>query len=93
MGDSFPGLLDSDEDLQRMYSLLSRIPDGLEPLQKKFADHVERIGLAAISKLVGELDSSTELLDPKVYVDSLLEIHQKYSENCDEEFQRRCKVR
>jgi len=80
MGDSFPGLLDSDEDLQRMYSLLSRIPDGLEPLQKKFADHVEKIGLTAISKLVGELDSSTELLDPKVYVDALLEIHQKYSE-------------
>jgi cullin 1 len=80
MEESFPGLLDSDEDLQRMYSLLYRIPEGLEHLPKRFADHVEKIGLAAILKLVGELGSSTELLDPKVYVDALLEIQQKYSE-------------
>ena len=80
MCDSFPELLDSDEDHQRMYSLLSQIPEGLEPLQKKFADHVEKIGLATISKVVGELGSNTKSLDPKVYVDALLEIHQKYSE-------------
>ena len=80
MWDGFPGLLDSDEDLQRMYSLLSLIPEGLEPLEKKFADHVEKLGLSAISKLVGEPGSSTELLEPKVYVDALLEIHHKYSE-------------
>ena len=27
---------DADEDLQRMYALLARIPDGLEPLRRKF---------------------------------------------------------
>jgi cullin 1 len=88
MWDSFQGLLDSDrdEDLQRMYSLLSRIPEGLEPLQKKFEEHVEKTGLAAISKLVGEAGSSTESLDPKVFVDALLDIHQKYSETVTKSF-------
>jgi cullin 1 len=69
-----------------MYSLLSRIPEGLEPLQKKFEQHIEKTGLAAISKLVGEAGSSTESLDPKIYVDALLEIHQKYSETVTKSF-------
>jgi cullin 1 len=29
------------------------IPEGLEPLQRKFEEHMKRAGLAAISKLVG----------------------------------------
>ena len=93
MGDSFPGLLDSDEDLQRMYSLLSRIPDGLEPLQNKFPDHVAKMGLAAISKLVGEFDSSTELLDSQGLRRCLAGDPPEVLGDCDEEFQRRCKVR
>jgi hypothetical protein len=40
-------------DHQRMYSLLPRIPEGLEPLWRKFEEHVKRTGLAAVSKLVG----------------------------------------
>jgi cullin 1 len=56
MWEDFQGLLDydKDEDLQRMYSLLARIPEGLEPLRKKFEEHVKKCGLAAVAKLVGE---------------------------------------
>jgi cullin 1 len=39
-------------DLSRMYSLLLRIPNGLEPLRKKFEEHVRRSGLAAVQKVI-----------------------------------------
>ena len=71
---------DKDEDLQRMHARLSRIPEGLEPLQKLFEDHVKQAGLDAMSKLVGEIGANTDSLDPKAYVDALLEVHKKYSE-------------
>jgi len=45
-------------DHQCMYSLLLHIPEGLEPLWRKFEEHVMRTGLAAISKLVG-MDPTT----------------------------------
>jgi len=35
-----------------MYSLLLRIPNGLEPLRKKFEEHVRRSGLAAVQKVI-----------------------------------------
>ncbi|KAF8207668.1 Cullin protein neddylation domain-containing protein [Mycena galopus ATCC 62051] len=44
---------DADEDLQRMYTLLARIPEGLEPLRKKFEAHVKTAGLRAVDALVG----------------------------------------
>lgn len=82
MWESFQILLDydKDEDLQKMYTLLSRIPEGLEPLRKKFEEHVKKAGLAAVSKLVGEAGANIDALDPKVYVDALLEVHKKNSE-------------
>ncbi|KIM41144.1 hypothetical protein M413DRAFT_445858 [Hebeloma cylindrosporum] len=85
--DSFLGALESgrDEDLQRIYSLLSRIPDGLEPLQQKFEEHVVKSGLAATSKLV-EAGSTAESLDLKLYVDALLAIWQKNSETITKNF-------
>ncbi|KAH8108737.1 Cullin-domain-containing protein [Phellopilus nigrolimitatus] len=72
MWEEFQKLLDfdKDEDLQRMYALLSRIPEGLEPLRKKFEEHVKRAGLSAVEKLVGGGDSD---VDQKAYVDALLE--------------------
>ena len=78
MWEEFQNLLDydKDEDLQRMYALLARIPEGLEPLRKKFEEHVTRAGQAAISKLVGEGGTNTEL-EPKIYVDALLEVYRK----------------
>jgi cullin 1 len=74
--DEFQVLLDNDreEDMARMYSLLSRIPDGLDPLRSKFEAHVRKAGLAAVAKVA----SDAEKLEPKVYVDALLEIHTQY---------------
>lgn len=88
MWESFQNLLDfdQDEDLQRMYALLSRIPEGLEPLRKKFEGHVKQAGLSAISKLVGEGGDNIDSLDPKAYVDALLEVHRKNSETVTRSF-------
>lgn len=88
MWESFQSLLDfdKDEDLQRMYALLSRIPEGLEPLRKKFEEHVKKAGQVAISKLVGETGANVDALDPKAYVDALLEVHRKNSETVTRSF-------
>ncbi|KAG9245751.1 Cullin [Calycina marina] len=74
--DEFQVLLDHDryEDMERMYNLLARIPDGLEPLRSRFEAHVRKAGLAAVAKISTEGDK----LDPKTYVDALLEIHTQY---------------
>ena len=74
--DEFQILLENDrtEDMQRMYGLLSRIPDGLEPLRTKFEAHVRKAGLAAVAKVAIDADK----LEPKTYVDALLEIHTQY---------------
>ncbi|KAH7921900.1 Cullin-domain-containing protein [Leucogyrophana mollusca] len=87
MWESFQSLLDfdKDEDLQRMYALLSRIPEGLEPLRKRFEEHVKKAGLAAVAKLAGE-GVDTADLDPKSYVDALLEVHRKNSETVTRSF-------
>ncbi|CAI4210740.1 unnamed protein product [Parascedosporium putredinis] len=47
--DEFQVLLDNDreEDMARMYKLLSRIPEGLDPLRQKFESHVRKAGLSA----------------------------------------------
>ncbi|KAH9936676.1 Cullin-domain-containing protein [Fomitopsis serialis] len=86
MWENFQELLDydKDEDLQRMYALLSRIPEGLEPLRKRFEEHVKRSGLAAVSKLVGQ--GGADAVDPKAYVDALLEVHSKNSDTVTRSF-------
>ncbi|KAH6902807.1 ubiquitin-protein ligase [Coprinopsis sp. MPI-PUGE-AT-0042] len=88
MWESFQNLLDfdKDEDLQRMYALLSRIPEGLEPLRKRFEGHVKAAGLAAVEKLVGEGGANADSVDPKAYVDALLEVHRKNSETVSRSF-------
>jgi len=84
--DDFQNLLDydKDEDLQRMYSLMSRIPEGLEPLRKRFEDHVKRAGLAAVEKIMGE--GGVDALEPKAYVDALLDVHKKNEETVTRSF-------
>lgn len=74
--DEFQILLDNDrvDDMQRMYNLLARIPEGLEPLRTKFEAHVRKAGLAAVAKVA----IYAEKLEPKVYVDALLEVHTQY---------------
>jgi cullin 1 len=80
MWDNFQPLLvyDKEMDLQRMYALLSRIPSGLEPLRIKFEEHVSTVGLNAAAALIGE--GGVGEVDPKAYVNALLEVHQKNSE-------------
>lgn len=72
-------------DLARMYGLLMRIPNGLEPLRSKFTEHVKRAGQDAAQKVAPTPGATTEdgkaaTLDPKLYIEALLEVHKKYSE-------------
>ena len=82
--EEFQVLLDNDrqEDLARMYKLLSRIVDGLEPLRTKFEAHVRKSGLAAVEKVAMEGES----MEPKTYVDALLEVHAQYQQLVDNAF-------
>ena len=82
--DEFQVLLDTDrqDDLARMYKLLSKIIDGLEPLRTKFEAHVRKSGLAAVEKVAME----GETMDPKVYVDALLEVHTQYQQLVENAF-------
>jgi cullin 1 len=74
--DEFQVLLDNEreDDMARMYNLLSRIPDGLDPLRAKFEAHVRKAGLSAVAKVATDADK----LEPKTYVDALLEVHTQY---------------
>ncbi|TKX20433.1 cullin-like protein 4 [Elsinoe australis] len=74
--DEFQVLLDNDrvDDMARMYKLLARIPEGLDPLRTKFETHVLNAGLAAVNKV------NSQELEPKIYVEALLEVHSKYSD-------------
>lgn len=75
--DEFQVLLDNDreEDMARMYKLLARIPEGLDPLRTRFETHVRRAGHLAVEKVADQGDN----LDPKAYVDALLEVHTQYA--------------
>ncbi|PSN32747.1 Cullin-1 [Blattella germanica] len=72
----FQNLLDADknEDLGRMYQLVARIPDGLGELRNLLESHIASQGLAAIDKCG---DSANN--DPKIYVNTILEVHKKYN--------------
>ncbi|MCJ1249503.1 hypothetical protein MMC30_006727 [Trapelia coarctata] len=82
--DEFQFLLDNDrqEDLGRMFKLLARISNGLEPLRTKFEAHVRKAGLAAVDRVAAEGDT----LEPKIYVDALLEVHSQYQKLVDGAF-------
>ncbi|KAF2860438.1 Cullin-domain-containing protein [Piedraia hortae CBS 480.64] len=76
--DEFQLLLDEnrEQDMARMYNLLSRIPSALEPLRQKFELHVRRAGLAAVERVASQAEKD---IDPKIFIDSLLEVHRQYS--------------
>ncbi|KAJ5575051.1 Cullin-1 [Penicillium hetheringtonii] len=82
--DEFQILLDTErqEDLARMYRLLSRIKEGLDPLRITFENHVRRAGLAAVEKVASEGDN----FEPKLYVDALLQVHTRYQNLVNEAF-------
>lgn len=72
----FQNLLNSDknDDLARMYMLVSRTPDGLADLKLALENHINNQGQQAIEK-IGE-DAAN---DPKVYVQTILEVHMKFN--------------
>ncbi|KAF8636034.1 hypothetical protein AX15_000191 [Amanita polypyramis BW_CC] len=74
--DGFRVLLKNDKetDLRRMWVLLSRT-DSPEPLRQIFEEHVKDTGLAVVSALIGE--GGVDEIDPKLYVEVLLEVHRK----------------
>ncbi|XP_052715029.1 cullin-1-like [Crassostrea angulata] len=71
----FQHLLDDDknEDLGRMYQLVSRIQDGLGQLKTLLETHIYNQGIAAIDKC-----GDSALNDPKMYVQTILDVHKKY---------------
>lgn len=74
-----------------MYGLLVRIPTGLEPLRKRFEEHVKKAGLAAVERVIpapGAVNEAgkVEQLDPKAYIEELLNIYNKFSESVNGPF-------
>ena len=55
-------------------------------MRKKFEEHVKKAGQSAVAKLVGEGPDANAEVDPKAYVDALLEVHQKNSETVTRSF-------
>ena len=82
--EEFQRLLDADrqDDLARMYRLLQRIPNGLDPLRTRFEAHVRRAGEESVEKVASE----DEALDPKIYVDALLEVHTRFASLVNDAF-------
>nr|XP_040565620.1 LOW QUALITY PROTEIN: cullin-1-like [Lepeophtheirus salmonis] len=72
----FQNLLNAEknDDLGRMYQLVSRIPYGLGELKNLLENHIYTQGLSAIEKLGAEA-----LNDPKLYVSTILGVHHKYN--------------
>ena len=65
---------DKNEDLRRMFQLVSRIPDGLGELKNLLEKHITDQGLAAIDRI-----SDSAMNDPRLYVTTILDVHQKYN--------------
>ncbi|XP_004347371.1 Cullin 1 [Capsaspora owczarzaki ATCC 30864] len=72
----FPNLLSHNQvdDLARMYTVLSRVANGLDSLRVILEEHVSAQGLSAI-----ESCSETALNDPTQYVTTLLAVHKRYA--------------
>ncbi|KAG6890794.1 hypothetical protein C0995_003227 [Termitomyces sp. Mi166 len=77
---------DKDEDLQRMYALLSRLPNGLKPLHDKFENFVKNAGLSAISTLVDDAEADTDTVEPKTYVNTLVAVYDKSKQTVQRSF-------
>ncbi|EDW08137.2 cullin homolog 1 [Drosophila mojavensis] len=73
----FQNLLNADrnDDLKRMYSLVSLSAKNLEQLKKILEDHILQQGTEAIEKCC----TSDAANDPKTYVQTILDTHKKYN--------------
>ncbi|CAO4367557.1 unnamed protein product [Caenorhabditis nigoni] len=63
----------ADEDLGRMYQLCLRVEKGLEALRQALQAYVTKVGREALEQRCQEA-----LQDPKIYVHTILEVHQRY---------------
>lgn len=74
----FQNLLNGDrnEDLKRMYSLVSLSPKNLDQLKKILEDHILQQGTEAIEKCCTNDPAAN---DPKTYVQTILDTHKKYN--------------
>ncbi len=70
----FQSLLNADknEDLGRMYQLVSRIPDGLGELKNLLENHINNQGLVAIEKLGDEALNVSDGREIRVRLQQLL---------------------
>ncbi|KAK0623690.1 Cullin repeat-like-containing domain protein, partial [Immersiella caudata] len=61
----FQDLLDNEyeEDMARMFNLLSRIPNGLDPLRREFEARLRKAGLSGVFNA----DSRLEKLKPRIF--------------------------
>lgn len=60
--------------LKQIYDLLSKIPDGLDPIKDVFLRHIQEEGQAAIASLVCEGKD----IDPSLYVNTIFTVHSRY---------------
>eukprot|EP01094_Clydonella_sp_ATCC50884_P019754 TRINITY_DN3932_c0_g1_i2.p1 TRINITY_DN3932_c0_g1~~TRINITY_DN3932_c0_g1_i2.p1 ORF type:complete len:758 (-),score=242.09 TRINITY_DN3932_c0_g1_i2:202-2475(-) len=64
---------EKDDDLGRMYVLLSAVEGGLARLRTAFEKHVLEQGLNAVANIASQVTQ-----DPRVYVEALLKVYRKY---------------
>eukprot|EP01101_Sappina_pedata_P002151 TRINITY_DN12410_c0_g1_i1.p1 TRINITY_DN12410_c0_g1~~TRINITY_DN12410_c0_g1_i1.p1 ORF type:complete len:768 (+),score=286.72 TRINITY_DN12410_c0_g1_i1:26-2305(+) len=64
---------DKFDDLKRAYSLLVRIPNGLDPIRSVFEKHIQTIGLETIERC-----AQASLKDPRLYVEEILKVYKKF---------------
>ncbi|CAK8671716.1 unnamed protein product [Clavelina lepadiformis] len=71
----FQNLLNDDknEDLGRMFKLVSKIQDGLGELKSLLERHIHTQGDSVIQQC-----ADTAINDPKLYVQTILQVHKKY---------------
>ncbi|EFP03402.1 hypothetical protein CRE_09622 [Caenorhabditis remanei] len=72
-----------DEHLTRMYGLCDRVKEGLDALRHALQEHVTKEGQEAIQRVATEASN-----DPKLYVKTLLDIHERYQGLVDRSFRK-----
>ncbi|UJR17070.1 hypothetical protein I4U23_003967 [Adineta vaga] len=60
-------------DLALLFKLISRIPDAANGLKEIVRNHISEIGVNSIKNI-----SKTTIIDPKVYIDTIVDVHHKY---------------
>lgn len=65
---------DKNADIGRMYSLLLKVPNGVETLATQLGDYITAQGLSAIEALGNENEN-----DANLYIDAILRVHKKYN--------------